>query len=47
MALATIEVELPDDLARFQLPRGVAERLQELLDRQDGGQNLTQAKRRV
>ena len=33
-----IEIEMPDDLARFQLPEGVQERLNTLLDKQDGGQ---------
>ncbi|MFM9117385.1 MAG: hypothetical protein ACKOU6_14620 [Planctomycetota bacterium] len=37
----TIEVELPDDLARFKLPEAVEARLQALLDRQDAGQPLT------
>jgi hypothetical protein len=37
----TLEVDLPDDLARFQLPEAVAARLQTLLDRQDSGQPLT------
>lgn len=37
----TIEVDLPDDLARFRLPAAVAARLQTLLDRQDAGQPLT------
>ncbi len=41
----TIEVELPDDLARFQLPEAVAGRLQTLLDRQDTGQPLTRPER--
>lgn len=41
----TIEMELPDDLARFRLPAGVHSRLQELLDRQDQGQRLTIAER--
>jgi hypothetical protein len=35
------EVEVPDDLARFRLPGGVQHRLQELLDKQDGGLELT------
>lgn len=39
----TIDVDLPADLARFQLPEAVAARLQALLDRQDSGQPLTQA----
>jgi hypothetical protein len=38
-----IELEVPDDLARFRLPPGVDARLQELLDRQDGGAPLTAA----
>ncbi len=36
-----IELEIPDDLVRFQLPAGVDARLQELLDRQDSGKRLT------
>jgi hypothetical protein len=40
-----IEVEMPDDLGRFRLPAGVHARLQELLDRQDSGQSLTDAER--
>jgi len=42
----TIEVQLPDDLAKFRLPSGVNARLQELLDRQDSGARLTAAERR-
>ena len=38
-----IELEVPDDLARFRLPRGVDARLQALLDRQDSGTPLTTA----
>ena len=41
----TIEMELPDDLARFRLPAGVQSRLQELLDRQDQGITLSAAER--
>lgn len=41
-----IELEMPDDLAAFRLPEGVQKRLQELLDRQDQGQELTAAERR-
>jgi hypothetical protein len=40
-----IELQLPGDLARFKLPAGVQVRLQELLDRQDCGQPLTDAER--
>ena len=36
-----LQVEVPDDLARFKLPQGVQHRLQELLDKQDSGQSLT------
>jgi hypothetical protein len=41
----TLEVDLPADLARFQLPEAVAARLQTLLDRQDSGQPLTPQER--
>lgn len=41
----TIDVELPSDLARFQLPAAVQDRLQELLDRQDAGLPLNAAER--
>jgi hypothetical protein len=40
-----IEVQVPGDLARFKLPSGVQSRLQELLDKQDQGQPLTEAER--
>ena len=40
-----IEIEIPNDLARFRLPDGVQERLHMLLDKQDGGQPLTDAER--
>ena len=40
-----VELEIPDDLARFTMPSAVDERLQELLDRQDQGQTLTQTER--
>ncbi len=40
-----VEVEVPDDLARFQLPSGVQRRLQALLDRQDAGAVLTDDER--
>ena len=41
----TLEVDLPDELARFRLPDAVAARLQTLLDRQDSGQPLTDIER--
>jgi hypothetical protein len=40
------DVELPEDLERFQLPEAVDDRLQGLLDRQDSGEPLTDAERR-
>jgi hypothetical protein len=43
--MVAIELQLPDDLSRFRLPAGVQARLQELLDRQDGGITLTAAER--
>lgn len=36
-----IELEVPDDLARFRLPPGVNLRLTSLLDRQDRGPGLS------
>lgn len=44
-AVATIDVELPEDLDRFKLPAGVEARLHALLDRQDSGAELTAAER--
>ena len=41
----TLDLDLPDDLARFRLPEAVAARLQTLLDRQDSGQPLTPLER--
>jgi hypothetical protein len=41
-----LEIEMPEDLARFKLPGGVDERLQALLDRQDRGEELTSAERK-
>jgi len=41
-----LEVEVPGDLARFRLPRGVQQRLQELLDKQDAGNALTAREKR-
>lgn len=37
----TFELEVPDDLAKLRLPSGLADRLQELLDRQDRGTPLS------
>ena len=41
-----IQLEVPDDLARFRLPPAVDTRLQELLDRQDSGERPTTAERK-
>jgi hypothetical protein len=41
-----LEVEMPGDLARFRLPGGVQQRLQELLDKQDAGEKLTAEEKR-
>ena len=40
-----VEVEMPGDLVKFKLPKGVNRRLQHLLDRQDRGEELTSAER--
>jgi hypothetical protein len=41
-----IQLEVPDDLARFHLPDGVQHRLNSLLDQQDRGQPLSDDERR-
>ena len=41
-----LEVQMPGDLARFRLPKGVEQRLQILLDKQDQGHPLTAAEKR-
>lgn len=43
MSAVHLEIEMPDDLARFRLPAGVDRRLQALLDRQEEGNPLTAA----
>lgn len=40
-----VEIEMPADLEKFRLPEGVDRRLQDLLDRQDRGENLAPAER--
>lgn len=40
-----IQVEMPSDLVKFGLPKGVDQRLQKLLDRQDQGKKLSAAER--
>jgi hypothetical protein len=44
--LVTIELDLPGDLAQFQLPPAVNARLRQLLDRQEKGVPLKVAERR-
>jgi hypothetical protein len=44
--VVAIKLEMPSDLSRFRLPPGVNRRLQELLDRQDSGENLSAAERK-
>ncbi len=39
-------IEIPVELARFQLPEAVQARLQQLLDRQDSGELLSSAERK-
>jgi hypothetical protein len=43
---AIVEIEMPIALEQFRLPEGVNERLQELLDRQDRGETLTEGERK-
>ena len=40
-AKVQLEIEVPADLARLQLPEGVDRRLQALLEKQDGGTPLS------
>ena len=40
-----LEIEMPADVNKFRLPKGVNKRLQDLLDRQDRGEELTPAER--
>jgi hypothetical protein len=46
MPQQTFQIEVPEDLSHFELPRGVNDRLQSLLDRQDRGEQLTVPERR-
>ena len=41
----TIELEMPDDLKQFRLPKGVNRRLQDLLDKQSEEGKLSKAER--
>ena len=40
-----VMIELPDDPEKLRLPKGVHDRLQYLLDKQDGGTRLTEEER--
>ena len=42
----TFQIEVPEGLSHFELPCGINDRLQSLLDRQDGGEQLTAPERR-
>jgi hypothetical protein len=43
MSAVHLEIDVPEDLAQFQLPPGVQQRLQALLDKQGGGSSLSLA----
>ena len=38
-------IEVPEEVAQFELPDAVQDRLQHLLDKQDAGEELTTAER--
>lgn len=40
-----LELQMPDDMSRFEFPVGLNQRLQDLLDRQDQGTQLTPEER--
>jgi hypothetical protein len=40
-----LKLKMPGDLKNLRLPKGVAQRLQFLLDKQDGSQQLTSAEK--
>ena len=44
--VVNFELDLPDDWESLRLPDGMDARLQELLDRQDRGEQLSPAERR-
>lgn len=41
-----VKIEMPFSVEQFKLPKGVNNRLQELLDRQDKGEKLTSAEKK-
>ena len=42
----TVKIEMPISARQIKLPKGVDDRLQNLLDRQDHGEKLTTAERK-
>ena len=40
-----LELQMPDDMSRFEFPAGLNQRLQHLLDQQDQGTQLTPEER--
>ena len=43
---ALVKIEMPFSIEQFKLPKGVNNRLQQLLDRQDKGEKLTSAEKK-
>lgn len=43
---ATVNIDMPIAVEKIQLPKAVDKRLQDLLDRQDGGEKLTAQERK-
>ena len=43
---AILQIEMPLTTKKFKLPKSVNNRLQTLLDRQDGGEKLTSAEKK-
>ena len=43
---ALVKIEMPFAVGQFKLPKGVDNRLQALLDRQDRGEKLTSAEKK-
>ncbi len=43
---ASVKIEMPFSVGQFKLPKGVNNRLQELLDRQDRGEKLTSSEKK-
>ena len=41
-----VKIEMPFSVEQFKLPKGVNNRLQDLLDRQDRGEKLTSAEKK-